>query len=72
VTTWRNVGTVDRVIRAVVCLTMFAVGWEGYLPQPWSAALQIFALPGVLTALLGWDPVYALLGISTARTGFPD
>ena len=64
---WRNLGPLDRAIRGLVCVAMFVAGWAGLLPQPWSAALEIFALPGVLTALLGWDPVYALLGVSTLR-----
>jgi hypothetical protein len=65
--TWRNVGSLDRIIRGVVCVAMFVAGWANLIPQPWSAALQIFAVPGMLTTILGWDPVYALLGVSTFR-----
>jgi len=63
--TWQNVGLGDRIIRLVVCSAMFAIGWLGSLNAPWDGALQIFAFPGWLTAAIGWDPVYALMGLST-------
>lgn len=61
----KNVGTIDRGLRIVVGLALLAwaiwgtgqytwVGWIGVVP--------------ILTALVGWCPPYALLGINTCST----
>ena len=56
----RNIGTLDRILRIVVGLILIALvfvgpqtdwGWIGLIP--------------LLTALIGWCPVYRLLGIRT-------
>lgn len=61
----KNIGSVDRGLRVIVGLALLAwaiwgtgeytwVGWIGVVP--------------ILTALVGWCPPYALLGISTCST----
>lgn len=59
-----NVGSIDRILRAIVGLILVALvfvgpktswGWLGLIP--------------LATALLGWCPPYALLGINTCRPG---
>ena len=56
----QNVGTIDRVVRAIVGLGLISLvffgpqtnwGWIGVVP--------------LLTAVIGWCPPYSLLGIST-------
>lgn len=65
-----NTGTVDRVVRVVVGLIALALG----LRQGPSAAAYVLyavALVGLGTGLVGWCPLWALLGINTcgrART----
>ena len=58
----RNVGTTDRVLRVLFGLVLLSLvffgphtvwGWLGLVP--------------LLTGLFGTCPIYALLGISTAR-----
>lgn len=58
-----NVGSIDRIVRAVVGLVLIGMtlagtigvwGWIGVLP--------------LLTAVVGFCPPYALLGISTCST----
>jgi hypothetical protein len=58
----QNVGGIDRALRALVGLGLIALvfvgpktawGWLGLIPLG--------------TALLGWCPPYALLGISTCK-----
>lgn len=55
-----NVGNIDRIVRAVIGLALIALtlagtigawGWIGVVP--------------LLTAALGFCPVYAMLGFST-------
>ena len=59
-----NEGTVDRVLRAAVGLALlvwfFADQGQGF----WHYAKLIGIVP-VLTGLLGWCPLYSLLGVST-------
>ena len=58
----QNIGNVERVIRAVVGLALIALVFVG--PQtPWG---WIGVVP-LLTAVMGWCPPYALLGINTGR-----
>ena len=55
-----NIGNTERVVRAIVGLALIAIVFVG--PQtPWG---WIGAIP-LATAVLGWCPPYALLGINT-------
>ncbi len=56
----RNVGSIDRVLRLVVGLAILSQVFVG-LTTPW-AWLGLVPLG---TALFGWCPPYALLGINT-------
>jgi hypothetical protein len=59
-----NEGTVDRVLRVAVGLALlvwfFADQGQGF----WHYAKLIGIVP-VLTGLIGWCPLYSLLGVST-------
>ena len=58
-----NIGNAERVVRAIVGIALIAIVFVG--PQtPWG---WIGVVP-LATALLGWCPPYALLGINTCRT----
>ena len=57
----QNIGTIERVIRAIVGIAIIAAG--AFYQNWWGA---IGAIP-LLTALIGWCPPYALLGISTCK-----
>ena len=60
----RNVGNLDRIIRAVVGLGLISLVFVG--PQtPWGWV----GLVPLATAVIGWCPPYALLGINTCGTG---
>ena len=59
----QNVGTIDRAIRAIAGIGLislvfvgpqFVWGWIGVVP--------------LATAVIGWCPPYALLGINTCGT----
>ena len=61
----KNVGSIDRAIRALVGIALLAVYFMGGA----SGALGIVALvAGIVmlgTAAIGWCPPYSLLGINT-------
>jgi hypothetical protein len=58
----QNVGSIDRVIRAILGIAIIAAGV--YYQNWWGA---IGAIP-LVTAIIGWCPPYALLGLSTCKT----
>jgi len=56
----KNVGTIDRILRIVVGIVLIALVFIG--PQtPWG---WIGVVP-LVTALIGWCPLYTLLHIKT-------
>ena len=58
-----NIGTFDRMLRAALGATAIALVFTG--PQtPWG---YLGFIP-LLTAVVGFCPLYALLGVSTRRT----
>lgn len=58
----RNVGSIDRVFRAIVGVGLVSLVFVG--PQtPWGW----LGLIPLATAIVGWCPPYALFGLSTCR-----
>jgi sulfite exporter TauE/SafE len=57
----RNVGNIDRLIRIVVGIAIIAFGV--YYKNWWGA---VGIIP-IITALIGWCPVYVPFGISTHK-----
>lgn len=64
---YRNQSTADRLIRIVLGALMLAAGWSGLAVGLWKIALEVFGWVPLATGLIGWCPVYALLGISTFK-----
>lgn len=57
-----NIGSTDRLLRAIVGVGLVSLVFVG--PQtPWGW----IGLVPLATALVGWCPPYALLGINTCR-----
>ena len=59
----------DRVLRAVLGLTLLFLGWSGMVEGLPGALLKIFGPLPLVTGLVGWDPIYAIFGWSTLRRG---
>jgi hypothetical protein len=57
-----NIGTTDRIVRAVIGLIVIAVGF--YLSSWWGA----IGLVPIITSVTGWCGLYTLFGISTCKT----
>lgn len=60
----KNEGNVDRALRVIVGLALIV--W--FFIAPADAGYRWFLLIGivpVLTGLIGWCPLYAILGVST-------
>jgi hypothetical protein len=66
---YHNLSTLDRAIRVALGLLMLGAGWVGLTGGVWKVALEIFGWVPLVTGLIGWCPIYALLGLSTRRSG---
>ena len=62
-----NVGTIDRVVRVVVGLSLIGLAAAGSI-GPWG---YIGVLP-LLTGIIRICPAYTVFGFDTCATGTPD
>jgi len=60
-----NVGTVDRIIRAIVGIALIAALPFGLLQGTLGIVALVFGVVLVVTAAIRWCPPYMLLGINT-------
>ena len=58
----KNVGTTDRIIRVVIGIGLIGFAWSSMMW--WVAVVGAIVL---LTGVVGWCGLYALLGISTCK-----
>ena len=61
-----NVGTTDRIIRAIVGLVLLSLVFILEGNARW---LGLIGLVPLATAAIGWCPAYVPFGISTCKTG---
>lgn len=59
-----NVGTLDRVLRAVVGIALLVYAFTGPDGIRW---LGLIGVVPIVTALVRYCPLYSLLGIATCR-----
>lgn len=69
----RNMGTTDRVVRAIIGVAAllavtFVVGWSSALSTVAGIGLLVVAAITLVTAAVGFCPTYLLLHISTNPT----
>ncbi len=60
-----NMGTIDRVIRAIVGIALIASWPLGLLEGTLAIVLPVVGVVLLVTAMLRWCPPYMLLGINT-------
>jgi Inner membrane protein YgaP-like, transmembrane domain len=64
----KNVGTIDRVVRAVIGVAAVIGAFSVGLTSVWGIVLAVVAVIALVTAIVGFCPLYRLLGISTHTT----
>jgi hypothetical protein len=64
---WRNLAPWDRALRIVLGLVLLGLGFSGVVEGVGGVALCILGWLPLVTGLLNWDPLYALLGTRTRR-----
>lgn len=63
----RNMGNVDRAIRAAVALGIIYAYVYDYIPEKAGLVLLIIAGVFLITSLFAFCPAYRLFGISTSQ-----
>lgn len=62
-----NMAVLDRVLRVVLVALVAVLYFAGVLSPVASIVLGILAVIFLLTSIVGFCPIYRLLGISTRR-----
>lgn len=61
----RNVGGIDKAIRILIGLALLAFALFTSGPYHWAGLIGVVP---ILTAAIGWCPLYTVLGIRTCPT----
>lgn len=61
----RNMGTADRLIRALVAIVIAGAWFAGLIHGALAIVLGVFAVVFAITASIAWCPAYMPLGITT-------
>ncbi len=61
----RNMGTFDRMLRAIVALVIGYLWWTGTISGGLGVGLTILAVVFLLTSAISFCPLYRPLGLST-------
>lgn len=64
-----NVGTLDRIVRAIVGIALIAAPFIAGWPMVIMIVSVIVGVVLVATAAFSFCPIYALLGLSSKRRG---
>ena len=62
-----NESNVDRIIRVVLGIVLLALGWGGVVGGGWGVFLKVIGFVPLLTGIMGFCPIYALLKLRTNR-----
>ena len=58
----------DRIVRVVLGIVLLYLGWAGVVTGGWGTFLKIIGFLPLLTGLVGFCPLYAVLKIRTNKT----
>lgn len=65
----KNMGKVDRILRTVIALVLLFLVFTGQISGAFYAAAAIIAAIFLLTSLVGFCPLYRLVGMNTCPRG---
>ena len=68
----KNMGNADRVIRIAVAIVFGLLYFTDTVTGTWAIVLIMFASIFVLTSVIGFCPVYSLLGANTCSRSNKD
>ncbi|MCJ7676921.1 MAG: DUF2892 domain-containing protein [Anaerolineales bacterium] len=58
----------DRIVRIGLGIVLLYLGWAGIVAGGWGTFLKIIGFLPLLTGLVGFCPLYAVLKIRTDKT----
>lgn len=61
----KNMGSADRIIRLVIAAIAVFLYSNGTLTETWGIVAIVVAAIFVLTSMVGFCPIYKLVGLST-------
>lgn len=64
----KNVGNTDRVIRLIAAAILAYLYFSGTVAGTVGLVLVVLAVIFVLTSLVSFCPIYAILGLNTCKT----
>jgi hypothetical protein len=62
-----NIGTIDRFARIVIGLALIATA-PGLFGPPYQSVRAWIGIIPLVTGVVGWRPLYSVLGIRTCKT----
>jgi hypothetical protein len=63
----QNMGTTDRIVRAVLAALIVVLYYLGIIGGVWIIVLLTIGAIFLFTALIGFCPLYVLFGINTCK-----
>ncbi len=63
----KNMSNADRAIRLAVVVVIAILYYTGVVSGTLAIILGVVAVAFVLTSLIGWCPLYRIVGLSTRR-----
>lgn len=64
----KNMGNADRVIRTIIALIAAYLYFGGIVTGTWGIVLVVVAAVFLLTSLVSFCPLYAIVGLKTCAT----
>lgn len=57
----------DRIVRILLGIALLYLGWTGIVSGVWGSVFKVLGFIPLLTGLIGWCPIYALLKLRTNK-----
>lgn len=64
----KNVGNIDKVIRVLLAVVFAALYFTGTVSGTPGLVLLVLGVVFVLTSVIGFCPIYAIVGLNTCPT----
>ena len=62
-----NEASWDRITRVVLGIVLLALGWLNVVTGGWGVFLKVIGFIPLITGLVGWCPIYAILKTGTKK-----
>jgi len=63
----QNMGMADRIVRTMIAAVMVVLYYQDIIGGVWGILLLVFGVIFLATALIGFCPLYVLIGINSCK-----